>query len=222
MSPNRELLQKSASLFQQPPPEQSRMFKTPFQFNYFIYCLWSKVWIEKATIHATDERIFNHQHWGERKKRGKKSQYNVMDLKIPWEFHIQGPNTSVRDSKVNCYYGKCYPNLRRAIVNNQYNSDHLPSPSIKNSNSNSIKVCFQRSLGVALTKQYCSRKHTDKNIRIICKILYVPRQGLKQKASNLLGWWDCRESIIITYRYHYKTIPRKFHYHYITRSRKVF
>lgn len=93
---------KSTSFIKPPPPEQPRMFKTLFQFIYHIYCLWFKVWMEKPTIiiHATDERIFNHQLWGERKKRGKKSHYSVMDLKIPWEFHIRGPNISVRDSKV--------------------------------------------------------------------------------------------------------------------------
>lgn len=36
MSSNRELLQKSASLFKPPPPKQSRIFKTLFQFIYYI------------------------------------------------------------------------------------------------------------------------------------------------------------------------------------------
>lgn len=55
----------------------------------------------KATIviHATDEDLQS-PTLGGKEEGGKESHYNVMDLKIPWEFHIQGPNISVRDSKV--------------------------------------------------------------------------------------------------------------------------
>lgn len=64
---------KSTSFIKPPPPEQPRMFKTLFQFIYHIYCLWFKVWMEKPTIiiHATDERIFNHQLWGKGRRGGK-------------------------------------------------------------------------------------------------------------------------------------------------------